>query len=142
MHCMDASTARKRLLAQHDALRERLAECVAVANRFRTGEGNEIELEEALERMRTDLYQHNLSETQLLRPLLSQTRRWGERLLEGMIEEHVAEHVAMWNVMNQPAAVIAHELDDLADELDAHMVAEERTFLAVLRADVLAHRQG
>lgn len=138
---MDASTARKRLLGQHHAIRGRVAECVAVAKRFRAGETNEVELEEALERMRTDLYQHNLSETQLLRPLLSRTRQWGQRLLERMIEEHVAEHVAMWNVMNQAAAVIAHELDDLAEELDAHMVAEERTFLAVLRPDVLDHHQ-
>jgi hypothetical protein len=47
----------------------------------------------------------------------------------------------MWSVMNQPAMRIAHQLDDLADELDAHMAAEERTFLAVLRPDVLDHHQ-
>jgi hypothetical protein len=48
----------------------------------------------------------------------------------------------MWNVMNRPAMQIAHVVDDLAEELDAHMTAEERTFLAVLRVDVLGHHHS
>lgn len=139
---MHAATARKLLIGQHDAIRANLAECVGIAKRLRDGEANEPELEEALERMRSELYQHNLSETELLRPLLIGRERWGERMLERMIEEHVAEHVAMWDIMNRPAIQIAYVIDDLADEIDAHMHAEERTFLAVLRPDVLAHRPG
>jgi iron-sulfur cluster repair protein YtfE (RIC family) len=136
---MQATMARKLLLGQHHGIRTSLVECVGIARRLRGGEPVEAELEEALERLRSDLYQHNLSETELLRPLLMRTHQWGERLLERMVEEHVAEHVAMWTVMNRPAMQIAHELDDLAEELDAHMTAEERTFLAVLRVDVLDH---
>ena len=48
----------------------------------------------------------------------------------------IDEHVAMWTVMNQPAIVIA--LDALAEELDSHMAVEERTFLAVLRPEVIS----
>jgi iron-sulfur cluster repair protein YtfE (RIC family) len=139
---MNPKTARMLLMGQHDAIRASLAECVGIAKRLRAGDGLESELETALERMRAELYQHNLCETSLLRPLLMRTHRWGEVLLERMIEEHVAEHVAMWSVMNQPAMRIAHQLDDLADELDAHMASEERTFLAVLRPDVLEHHRG
>lgn len=139
---MHVTTARKLLIGQHHAIRASLAECIGIAKRLRDGEANEPDLEEALERMRSELYQHNLSETELLRPLLLGRERWGERLLERMIEEHVAEHIAMWDIMNRPAIQIAYVLDGLAAEIDAHMNAEERTFLAVLRPDVLAHQPG
>jgi iron-sulfur cluster repair protein YtfE (RIC family) len=139
---MQATTARKLLLGQHHRIRTSLVECVGIAKRLRGGEPAEAELEEALEQMRSELYQHNLSETELLRPLLMRTREWGERLLEHMVDEHVAEHVAMWNVMNRSAIQIAHEIDDLAEALDAHMTAEERTFLAVLRVDEIDHHHS
>jgi iron-sulfur cluster repair protein YtfE (RIC family) len=138
---MDANTARELLMTQHEGIRTSLAACVAIANRLRANEATEADLEESLEQVRQDFYQHNLSETQLLRPLLASTQRWGDLLLERMIEEHVAEHVAMWTVMNQAAIVIALELADLAEELDAHMAAEERTFLAVLRPDVISNHR-
>ncbi|HET9991566.1 MAG TPA: hemerythrin domain-containing protein [Kofleriaceae bacterium] len=128
------------LLAQHEAIRSGLATCVAIAKRLRANEASEAELESALEEIRAVFYQHNLSETQLMRPLLASGQPRDELLLARMIDEHVAEHVAMWTVMNQPAIVIALELHDLAEELDAHMAAEERTFLAVLRPDVISKR--
>jgi len=111
-----------------------------IAKRLRTDDADEAELELALERMRADVYQHNLSETELIRPLLVQGQRWGELLIGRMLEEHLAEHVAMWAVMEQPARVVAFELEELAEDLDAHMAAEERTFLArdVLREDVIS----
>lgn len=138
---MDANHARKLLLSQHEAIRESLAECLGIAKRVRGNEATEAELELALDRMRAEVYQHNLSETELIRPLLASTQQWGDRLIDRMIEEHLAEHVAMWTVLNQPAIVVAVELDSLAEELDAHMAAEERTFIAVLRPDLISHHR-
>lgn len=141
---MDANHARTLLMTQHQAIRTSLATCLEIAKRLRTDDADEAELELALERMRSDVYQHNLSESALIRPLLSQSKDWGDLLVGRMIEEHLAEHVAMWTVLEQPARVVAFELEELAEDLDAHMAAEERTFLAshVLRDDVISqHRK-
>ena len=136
---MDANDARKLLLSQHDAIRTSLAECLGIARRVRSDEATEAELELALDRMRAEVYQHNLSESEVIRPLLASTQRWGDQLIERMIEEHLAEHVAMRTVLNQAAIVVALELDSLAEDLDAHMAAEERTCIAVLRPDVISN---
>jgi iron-sulfur cluster repair protein YtfE (RIC family) len=141
---MDANHARTLLMTQHQAIRTSLAACLEIAKRLRTGDADETELELALEQMRADVYQHNLSESEVIRPMLSQAQRWGDLLIGRMIEEHLAEHVAMWTVLEQPARVVAFELEELAEDLDAHMAAEERTFLAphVLREDVITqHRK-
>ena len=46
-----------------------------------------------------------------------------------MLEEHVAEHAAFRELLVGTAEDVAARMDDLVDELDAHMAAEERTFL-------------
>jgi len=140
---MDANHARTLLLTQHQAIRTSLEACREIAKRLRTDDADETELELALERMRAEVYQHNLSETELIRPLLAHTQRWGDRLVDRMLEEHLAEHVAMWSVLDQAARTVAFEIEELADDLDAHMAAEERTFLAphVLREDVIANHE-
>jgi iron-sulfur cluster repair protein YtfE (RIC family) len=138
---MDANTARNLLLSQHEAIRASMAECVGLAKRVRVNEASEAELEFALELMRAKVYEHNLTESEVIRPLLASTQRWGDLLIDRMIEEHLAEHVAMWTVLNQPAIVVALELDTLAEDLDAHMAAEERTFIAVLRPDVISNHR-
>jgi hypothetical protein len=138
---MNADHARTLLITQHQAIRTSLASCLEIAKRLRTDDADEDELEIALTRMRGEVYQHNLSESALIRPLLAQTQRWGDLLLDRMLQEHLGEHVAMWTVLEQPARVVAFELEELAEDLDAHMAAEERTFLApnVLREDVILH---
>jgi hypothetical protein len=138
---MDANTARNLLVSQHQAIRASLAECLGIAKRLRSNDATALELEFALEVMRAKVYEHNLTESELIRPLLASTQKWGELLIDRMIEEHLAEHVAMWTVLNQPAVVVALELEDLAEDLDAHMAAEERTFIAVLRPDVLSNHR-
>jgi len=136
---MDANHARTLLMTQHQAIRTSLGRCLGIAKRLRTGDADELELALALEGMRADVYQHNLSESALIRPLLAQGQRWGDLLIDRMIEEHLAEHVAMWTVLEQATRTVAFELEELAEDLDAHMAAEERTFLAphVLREDVI-----
>ncbi|MEO8551964.1 MAG: hypothetical protein ABI678_18435 [Kofleriaceae bacterium] len=139
---MDAPHARKLLLAQHAAIRTQLDHCRGIAQRVRHGETAEAELEAALERLRDAFSTHNLSESSLIRPLLIGAASWGDQLLERMIDEHLAEHIAMWEAMGRPALVLATQLDELAEELDAHMSAEERTFLAVLDPGVIErHRE-
>ena len=140
---MDALNARTLLLGQHDAIRECLRECLAISERGPANECDQLELVVALDHLRSEIYKHNLSESSLLRVLFVDTRRWGEQLIGRMIDEHLAEHVAMWSVLEQPAMVVAAQLQELAELLDAHMSGEERTFLApnVLRTDVIAsHR--
>jgi iron-sulfur cluster repair protein YtfE (RIC family) len=139
---MDATHARKLLLAQHDSIRSQLDLCRGIAQRVRRGEVAEAELDAGLDRLRDAFSTHNLSESSLIRPLLIGAARWGESLLERMIEEHLGEHVAMWQAMGRSSLVLATQLDDLADELDAHMAAEERTFLAVLDPEVLERHRA
>ena len=141
---MDANTARTLLLGQHDAIRDSLRECVALARRWYAKQCEQIELVIALDQLRSEIYKHNLSESSLLRVLFVDTKGWGEQLISRMTDEHLAEHVAMWSVLDQPTLVVASQLDELAELLDAHMSGEERTFLApnVLRPDVImSHRK-
>ena len=59
-------------------------------------------------------------------------------------EEHVAEHAALWEMLTGEVGEVAARMSDLIDDLDAHMAAEERTFLSplVLRHDVITrHRR-
>ena len=49
-----------------------------------------------------------------------------------MLEEHVAEHAAFWEMLTGSTVEVAARMDELIDELDAHMAAEERTFLSPL----------
>ncbi|MEO8702775.1 MAG: hypothetical protein ABI867_22210 [Kofleriaceae bacterium] len=59
-----------------------------------------------------------------------------------MLEEHLAEHAAFWELLCGSRAEVAGRIEELAEELEAHMVAEERTFLssATLREDVIRTR--
>ena len=137
---MDAKTARKILVRQHVRIREHLSTCSVLGRRFRSGESVLGELDEALEQLRTDFMEHNVTETSLVAPLLHGSPDWGHLLIDRMLEEHVAEHVAFWELLAGSAADVVYRIDDLVDELDAHMAAEERTFLSptVLHPDAIA----
>src|SRR6185436_10787126 len=97
----------------------------------------------ALSRLRADFDEHNRAETRLLLPLLlhrSEGRGTrGTLLAERMLEEHVAEHEALWALLDGQHRDIAANLEELMHELDAHMAAEERTFLSpvILHTDSL-----
>jgi len=132
---MDAEAARKQLLAQHDAIRAHLAVCNIWARRLRDGEPVHAELDAALAELRQDFMAHNATETELVRPLLHDLPGWGTRLIDRMLEEHVAEHAAFWDLLGGSAREVAGRLDELIEELDAHMAAEERTFLSPLVLD-------
>ena len=131
---MDRTTIRNTLLAQHDRIREDVAECRMLARRLHGGEPVDVELDVALARLRADFDEHNRTETGLLLPLLlhdSEGRGTrGTLLAERMLEEHAAEHAVFWDRIDGPRDVVAANLDELIEDLDAHMAAEERTFLS------------
>lgn len=138
---MDRTTVRNQLLEQHERIREDVAECRALANRLRCGEPVEDALDLALVRLRCHFDEHNRTETGLLLPLLLHASHGrgtrGEMLAERMIDEHTAEHAAFAARLDAPLLDVAAHFDDLIEELDAHMAAEERTFLSplILRDD-------
>src|SRR5512140_96397 len=141
---IDASAARKTLVAQHDQIRAHLHGCSALARRLRQGDSIHAEFDAALTQLRSDLMEHNTTEAELVRLLLRDSPDWGTRLVDRMLEEHVAEHAALWSMLEGSADKVAARMDDFIEDLDAHMAAEERTFLSpvVLRQDVITrHRR-
>ena len=133
---MDRSAVRNKLLAQHERIRADVAECRELAQRLRRGDPVDVEIDLAFARLRADFDEHNRTETGLLLPLLLHhdegrgTR--GSRLAERMLEEHAAEHTAVWGRLQGALYEVAGRIDELVEELDAHMAAEERTFLSPL----------
>jgi len=139
---MNAIDARTTLLAQHERLRHQLEICTRLARQLRAGEPVTIELDKALSELRDEFAEHNQAETAIIGTLLHGPAAWGSLLVDRMLEEHVAEHAAFWELLSGTHAEVAERIDDLAEELDAHMAAEERTFLSplTLRDDVIRLR--
>jgi iron-sulfur cluster repair protein YtfE (RIC family) len=127
---MDPMEARHLLLAQHRQLRKLLEELVGLACRYVSGEEVAIELERALGEVRTAFDEHNRFESGLLEPLLRATGAHAALRLNRMVEEHVEEHHAFVAFLARPATELADELPEFAEELQAHIEAEERTFLS------------
>ena len=140
---MEPRKARTILLEQHDRLRVSLTRCQGLACSLRDGAQVREELDVAVTQLRVDFADHNVVEANLIRPLLEDSPDWGAVLLDRMLEEHVGEHAAFWELLAGPIDEVAARMDDLVDQLDAHMAAEERTFLSpsVLRAETIASRR-
>jgi iron-sulfur cluster repair protein YtfE (RIC family) len=139
---MNATEARTTLLAQHERLRRQLEVCTKLAKLYRTGQEVGCELDASLGVLREQLAQHNQTETAIIGNLLRGPAAWGSLLVDRMLEEHVAEHAVFWDLLSGTQAQVAGRIDDLAEEIDAHMAAEERTFLSpvTLRDDVIRVR--
>lgn len=139
---MNATEARTMLLAQHARIRVQLDLCTSLAKMYCAGHnvGNRLDLE--LWRLREELEQHNQTEGSIVGSLLHGSAPWGLLLIDRMLEEHIAEHAAFWGFLSGTRAEVAEKIDDLAEEIDAHMAAEERTFLSpvTLRDDVIQMR--
>ena len=140
---MDADAARRLLLGQHQQIRDHLESCSALARQLLAGAPVQWELDAALAQLRHGFAEHNMTETDLVRPLLRDSPGWGTALIDRMLEEHVAEHAAFWALLSGSVSEMAERMNDLIDELDAHMAAEERTFLSplVLHPDAITRRR-
>lgn len=141
---MDAEQARRRLLAQHETIREQISRCIVFARRYLCGENLARELDVELDTLRSQFSEHNALETRLVGPLLHDCPDWGALLIDRMLEEHLAEHAAFWDKLHGRTREVAARIEELGEELDAHMAAEERTFLSpqVLHPDAISRHRG
>ncbi len=141
---MEPSQARAILLSQHDRLRRLLTQIQVIADRVLEGEGVVAELHEQLEELRAAFAEHNASEETLLEPILRLDFAWGPPRIQRMLEEHAAEHAMFRETLAGPDLEVAERMGDVIEEIDAHMAAEERTFLSpsVLRDDILNVEEG
>lgn len=139
---MTAEETRLLLLTQHERLRQQVSHCTRVATLYRAGLATASELDLALDGLREEFAVHNETETRVIQKLLHGPAAWGSLMIDRMFEEHVAEHSAFWDLLQGTTGQVAMKIDELEEELDAHMAAEERTFLApvTLRDDVIRVR--
>jgi len=129
---MDPAETRTLLLRQHAQLRELLAAVQTLVHWFASGAPVRATLEARLGDLRVAFLEHNHSEEAALEPLLlGATDAWGPARLARMLEEHRAEHRLMAEFLTRPIEEIVPEFGDFAEQLEAHMAAEERTFLSV-----------
>lgn len=141
---MDPSQARAHLLAEHAKLRAALARAERIAAEALAGATVAVQLHEVLQQCRDLFAAHNESEERLLGPILLQDPAWGQARIDRMLEEHRAEHAEMRAALTGTDNDVAARVADLRELIEAHMDAEERTFLsrAVLRDDVVSVEDG
>jgi hypothetical protein len=118
------------LLEQHAGLRARTARCLSLSHQLLAGEPVAFQLADEVARLRRQFKEHNETEERLLSQALASSDAWGPRRVDRMFEEHQAEHRAFWEQLDGSTAAIAARFTEFAEELEAHMAAEERTFLS------------
>jgi hypothetical protein len=127
---MNPSDARLRCLAQHDWLRALLVQTGSLAQRLVAGEPIEQAFQTSLHRLRVAYQAHNAFELSVLGPMIGDADAWGPVRVERMLEEHGAEHHALEELLVGTITEIATRFGEFAELVDAHMAAEERTFLS------------
>jgi iron-sulfur cluster repair protein YtfE (RIC family) len=135
---MKPSEARAQLLAQHARIRALLEGAGTAARQVLAGAGG-VDFRRIADELRAALVEHNLAEEAVLEPILRAGDAWGPVRVSRMIEEHAGEHAAFREALDGTDGEVAARMADLAEEIEAHMLAEERTFLSpsVLRDDVI-----
>jgi len=136
---MKPTDARELLLAQHAHLRILVGLVERLSARLLCGEPVAERFREAMHDLRRTFAQHNAAEAELLEPMLRPADAWGPLRVARMTEEHAAEHAVMARLLEGEDLEVARHIPDFAEELLAHMDAEERTVLspAVLRDGVV-----
>jgi len=139
------SQARERLLRQHAGLRELLETAARLAGQVLADAAggaaphDRTELHAVLAKLQDAMAEHNAAEEALLEPMLLDGDAWGPQRVARMMEEHRGEHATFRAALSRDDLEVAAGLAELAEDLDAHMMAEERTFLSpgVLRDDII-----
>ena len=136
---MTQAVARDELLAQHAGIRLLLAEATTQAAQVLTGLPVKAGFHKTVRRLLVALSEHNAAEERLLEPLLRDADAWGQLRVNRMLEEHAAEHAVILDALAVDSSELERHMAEIAEDLDAHMLAEERTFLssAVLRDDIV-----
>ena len=139
-----SSELREQLLSEHAGLRRLMAICEQEARRILIGESSSRHLLACVLQLIHAVESHNFSEEEALRPVLLDTDSFGSVRVEQMMEDHIAEHVWLRQVMRD---AVEQEVPDRAARaaLDAmqllrdHMDAEEQQFLndRVLKDDLM-----
>jgi iron-sulfur cluster repair protein YtfE (RIC family) len=127
------------MLDQHNRLRAYLDEVGGLARALARGERVTGQLSTALSALARHFDDHNDFEESTLLPLLAATDAFGDVRIARMHGEHLEEHRAFAAFLASPLEDVAAGWDDFAEEITAHMEAEERTFLhpQVLRDDLV-----
>lgn len=125
MNAMDARTA---LLVQHGLIRCLLRTCAELAQRSLAGEDVVDELDGALTQLCREVAVHHRTELAMIADPHN-AAAWAVPV-DLAFHDQVTEHAALWSVMyatpaEDPVAVLM-----LAEDLEAHIAEEERTFLA------------
>jgi hypothetical protein len=139
---MTPDQIRAKLLGQHEQIRVHLDASVRLARELRAGQPVGEELDLVLSLLRAEFSHHNEVESSVISKLLHGPSAWSSLMIDRMLEEHLAEHAAFWELLGGTRVEVAGRIEELAEELEAHMAAEERTFLSplTLRADVILAR--
>ena len=124
-----AADMRRVIISQHAGLREGLAAVQRLCAAGRAGHDVDLALAGAIDAARRAFELHNRTEEALLQPLLAASSGAAAARVERMLEEHQAEHLLLRSALSAPDAELMTRFDDLAEEILAHMDAEERTFL-------------
>jgi hypothetical protein len=137
---MEPSVARQKLLAQHGHLRTLLDGTRQLRDAFLGGAAVADQLLARLDDLRAAFKDHNELETEWLEPLLREGDAWAPLRIARMLEEHAEEHRVFQAFFQRSLLEMAEGFEDLVEDIDAHMAAEERTFLssAVLKDDIVA----
>ena len=122
------------LAQQHADLRERIARCERLANRFDAGLLDPSQLLHEVSALRIAFDDHNQFEERALRPVLLDADWLGAVRVARMVEDHVEEHRAIRRELDTGTAA---ELRAVLASLRQHLDTEERYFLTrkVLRDD-------
>jgi iron-sulfur cluster repair protein YtfE (RIC family) len=126
---MDPIEARTTLLVQHERIRGLLRTCTRLAKLHRDGRAVAAELDEVLAQLYDEIAAHNRTEIGIIADLVNGPASWGSQPIDEMLREQMAAHTAFLAVVSATPAEEIQRILDLAEEFDAHMADEERTFL-------------
>jgi hemerythrin-like domain-containing protein len=139
------SDVRDQLLAEHAGLSRLMGVCEQEAERILTGEINARQLLTCVLQLLDAVENHNQVEEEALRPLLLDTDSFGPVRIEQMIDDHIAEHMWLRQLLRE---AVEFEIPDRAARatinamrlLRCRMKEEEAQFLNqdTLRDDVVA----
>jgi hemerythrin-like domain-containing protein len=139
------SDVRDQLLAEHAGLSRLMGVCEQEAERILTGEINARQLLACVLQLLDAVENHNQVEEEALRPLLLDTDSFGPVRIEQMIDDHIAEHMWLRQLLRE---AVEFEIPDRAARatinamrlLRGRMKEEEAQFLNqdTLRDDLVA----